>query len=335
MNTLPFLMTDSTITVFVDGTSKTIDNTHPNFALVRDRIREGLFDGIGELFTIITAVKAFCGGQIEIDPDSGVVTYLGEEVHGSLTDRILSMMREGFDVQPLLNFLENLMLNPSKRAVDDLYGFLEYGKMPITADGCFLAYKRVRNDYKSVHDGKTDNSIGTIVEMPRNRVDEDPDSTCSYGLHFCSHEYLKSFSGEKVVVLKINPADVVAIPRDYNNTKGRACRYEVVGELTPDEVQRALSNSVWDTSVVTDYDLDDADRYDDEDEELLVGALKDERDAWHNTLRNSDVFVDGYQEGYDDGRSKRAHRVGFDSATHEDGYLAGYKDGRGHKSRKY
>lgn len=36
------------------------------------------------------------------------------------------------------------------------------------------------------------------------------------------------------MILKINPADVVAIPADYNNTKGRTCRYEVIGEYTED-----------------------------------------------------------------------------------------------------
>ena len=34
-----------------------------------------------------------------------------------------------------------------------------------------------------------------------------------------------------MVILKINPRDVVSIPTDYNNTKGRTCRYEVVGEV--------------------------------------------------------------------------------------------------------
>ena len=31
--------------------------------------------------------------------------------------------------------------------------------------------------------------------------------------------------------MKINPRDVVSIPNDYDNTKGRACRYEVIGEV--------------------------------------------------------------------------------------------------------
>ena len=32
------------------------------------------------------------------------------------------------------------------------------------------------------------------------------------------------------MILKINPRDVVSIPTDYNNSKGRTCRYEVIGE---------------------------------------------------------------------------------------------------------
>ena len=39
------------------------------------------------------------------------------------------------------------------------------------------------------------------------------------------------------MILKINPADVVSIPADYNATKGRACRYEVLGELGVDPDQ--------------------------------------------------------------------------------------------------
>ena len=37
--------------------------------------------------------------------------------------------------------------------------------------------------------------------------------------------------------MKINPRDVVSIPSDYNDAKGRACRYEVVGEVgvNPDD----------------------------------------------------------------------------------------------------
>ena len=32
------------------------------------------------------------------------------------------------------------------------------------------------------------------------------------------------------MIVKIDPADVVSIPVDYNNSKGRCCKYEVIAE---------------------------------------------------------------------------------------------------------
>ena len=95
-----------------------------------------------------------------------------------------------------------------------------------------MAYKAVRSDFKDIHSGTFDNSVGQTVSMPRNAVDDDKNRTCSAGLHFCSFEYLPHFAHANghVVLVKINPRDVVAIPADYNDTKGRTCRYEVTGE---------------------------------------------------------------------------------------------------------
>jgi len=143
----------------------------------------------------------------------------------------VQMLQDGFPVDPLVAFMENMMTNPSFRAVNELYGFLEKNRLPITPDGHFLAYKRVRENYTDCHTGTMDNSVGKIVEMERNKVDDNQNNTCSSGLHFCSENYLKSFGGDRTMIVKINPRDVVSIPTDYNNAKGRACRYEVVGEV--------------------------------------------------------------------------------------------------------
>jgi len=71
------------------------------------------------------------------------------------------------------------------------------------------------------------------------------------------------------MIVKINPKDVVAIPADYNNTKGRTCRYEVVAEYKDDwrtKIQREESG--WDSKLYSsdggEYDYDDED-YDDEE----------------------------------------------------------------------
>jgi hypothetical protein len=55
----------------------------------------------------------------------------------------------------------------------------------------------------------------------------------------------------------------VAIPADYNNTKGRTCRYEVVAEYKDDwRSKLAKEESGWDSDL---YSSDGGD-YDDEDE---------------------------------------------------------------------
>ena len=174
-------------------------------------------------------------GNVEIQGEK--LFWKGTEMHGAIVNRMVQMLQDGFPVGPLVLFMENLMKNPSKRAVDELYPFLEKGQLPITPDGHFLAYKKIRKDGTDVHSGTMDNSVGKIVEMERNTVDDDKNRTCSAGLHFCSKEYLANFSGERTMILKINPADVVSIPSDYNDTKGRACRYEVIGELDQETVK--------------------------------------------------------------------------------------------------
>jgi hypothetical protein len=311
------------LTVVVENQPYTVQSSHPNFGACVVAAKEGRFEDIPTLVNIARSVAVFSEGKIEVDEQNGLVLYNGDELHNYACSRLIDMMYEGFNVEPMVNFLQNLLQNPSKRAIDELYKFLEVGKMPITPDGCFLAYKRVNDNYTSVHDGKTKNDIGLVVEMPRNAVDDNSNRTCSYGLHFCSHAYLSHFSGARVVILKINPRDVVSIPADYNDTKGRACRYEVVGELTPEEVQKALDGGVWTTSVVADYE--------DRDSDIDGDEIGDEVEQ----LTPRSEYDQGYIDGYRDGRGKNDRQVLEDDVVgeYDRGYTDGYKDGRGHKPK--
>jgi len=229
---MKYIVGDTFITVMLGTKLETVHNTHPNFGKIKEAIKAEKFDELEDLINVSKSIETFGKGFVEVS--EGVVKYKGQPLNNGMTDRLLKMKEEGFNIKPLVAFLENLMENPSYRAINELYGFLEYGKLPITEDGHFVAYKKVRNNFTDIWTGKFDNSIGATPNMPRNMVDEDSNRTCSNGLHFCSYEYLKSFGStpdNKVVILKINPRDVVAIPKDYNNTKGRCCRYEVIDEL--------------------------------------------------------------------------------------------------------
>lgn len=220
------------LTIVIDNNQHSLNaDTHPNFEKILDAIRAGDQDRVRELIDLTRAVANYSNGFLEVR--DGDVYWDGKPFHNALANRLLDMLKAEFPVEPLVEFLHNLKQNPSKRAVDELYGFLENNTLPITSDGHFLAYKKVRNDYKDIYTGKMDNSVGKVVEMTRNEVDEDKDRTCSSGLHFCSLAYLPHFgygAGDRVVIVKINPRDVVSIPADYDNAKGRCCRYEVVGE---------------------------------------------------------------------------------------------------------
>lgn len=261
MSSINYILGADSITVFVRGKSYTINKQARTFDLVLSAVKsndeQGVFNAVNIKDTIVTALKAKSG---DIRIEGNQIFFNNREVTGVIASRIFEVIRLGLDVQPMVKFLENLMTNPSKRAVDEAFGFIEACSLPITPDGHFLAYKRVGEDYKDMHSrtvlnkpyeffdeedqkyvsgpqgrkGEVTTSIiegVTTVSMPRNLVNEDRDQTCSEGLHFCSYDYLNHFGGERIVVLKINPADIVSIPSDYSNSKGRCSKYQVVDEL--------------------------------------------------------------------------------------------------------
>jgi len=230
---LNHIITENSITVLIKNIPEIIDNSHPNFKKVESALKNGASEEeILRLMNVGEAVKEFAKvteGNVEVK--DGEILYKGEIIHSALSRRIISLMNRGFDITPFTNFMENLYKNPSNRAVNETYGFLEACNLPITEDGCFLAYKKITKDYLDCYTKTIDNSIGKTVEVPRNKVDEDSNVTCSYGLHVASYSYMAHYPGDRIVICKVNPADVVAVPSDYNNAKMRVCKYEVINEV--------------------------------------------------------------------------------------------------------
>ena len=229
----PFLIQGSNIVVVIGNKSHTVSKTHLTYNKVLDAIKAQDWDTVKDIIEPRKVVLNYGQGNVSIKGET--LYWKGKELHNSMSTRMIQMLTDGFPIEPMVNFMENLYKNPSKRSVDELYGFLEKSQLPITPDGCFLAYKKVRANYMDCHTGTMDNSVGKTVEMERNEVDDNKDRTCSSGLHFCSLGYLNHFGGERIMIVKINPADVVSIPSDYNDTKGRACKYEVIGELNAED----------------------------------------------------------------------------------------------------
>ena len=240
----PYLIQGSNITVVIGNVPHTISKTHLTYEKVKDAIKAGDWETVKDIIEPKKIILSYGKGNVSVQGEQ--LFWKGKEFHSALASRMIAMLQEGFTIEPMVEFMENLMTNPSKQAVTELYGFLEKNNLPITPDGCFLAYKKVRDNYLDVHSGTMDNSVGNIVSMERNEVDDNRNNTCSAGLHFCSESYLRSFGGERVVIVKINPRDVVSIPTDYNEAKGRACVYEVIGEVgsSDEDTHAAFSQAV-------------------------------------------------------------------------------------------
>lgn len=238
----PYIIQGNNVVVVIGNKSHTISRSHITYQRVIDAIKADDWEIVKDVIEPKKVVLEYGQGNVAIQGET--LFWKGREMHNALSRRMIQMLQDGFPIEPMIAFMENLMSNPSKRAVDELYGFLEKNNLPITPDGHFLAYKKVRADYKDCHTGTMDNSVGQVVEMERNEVDDNKDRTCSFGLHFCSQDYLNHFGGERTVIVKINPRDVVSIPSDYNDSKGRACRYEVVDEIGKDKADEAFAKSV-------------------------------------------------------------------------------------------
>ena len=249
----------SSLMVSLHNKTYLVSNDHPNAERLHEAYKSGDVEGFLDAFDIKQSVQTFVeNGEVK---DSGVtivndqVLYNGKPVHNAIVETMQRMMSEGFDIMPMAKFLENLMECSSYNSIEALWSFIQaMGNMTITEDGCFLAYKSVDGNYRDKYSHKIDNTPGSKPErMERNRVDDNPNNHCSHGYHVGALEYAGpggwfNNQGDKVIICKINPADVVSVPNDHSCQKLRCCYYEPVGEF-----QGELRASVYSGEVNADY----------------------------------------------------------------------------------
>lgn len=312
-----YVLTQGGLSLLIDNKPYVVDQSHISYANVIDAVKRKAFNEIPALLDVRQVLEnKFAGSELTVKDK--IVRFRGAALGATLQSRIMQMFTHGFDLAPMERFLKNLYNNPSKKAVDELFTWISVNGITISEDGFLLAYKRVQDNFYSFFGNNSVlNAVGTYVEMPRNEVDDRSEHTCSYGLHFCAQSYLPEYAGGqgRVLLLKINPADVVSIPSDYNSAKGRTCKYFVAADLS--EVQRQRV----------------------EEKDVLVQAVV--RDV--NDVNATDSYKSAYRAGYKDGRGKqRKFKSLLFSATHtqaqkaiRQGYEAGFADGRHRQPKRF
>lgn len=274
------------VTLDIDGEWDTINVplSHEDIDEIRNAIDNKDAEKLFRLIDVGGEIERYTNENIVIE--DGVLTYKGVELNNSLIERIIKLSEEGRPFEYLIKFLDNLMRNPSRASVNELFDFLNHTGLPITDDGHFLAYKGISEDFKDLYTGNIDNSIGSKPEMVRNMVDDERRNECSYGLHAGTYEYASEYcSGRgKIVIVKIDPADAVSVPKDYDCSKLRVCKYEVMKEFEKKLDQSAYSSGAEEIPA----DLDE----EDDEEDYSGDGWNDGWDDW------GDDFDD--DEDYDD-----------------------------------
>jgi len=251
------MLTNSSGLSITDGKSAplTIANSHPRFKEIFEKIQadEVTIAEVRSMMDFKEQLNFEADGiQVRVENDKFIVIVDGQERHNvpqGIKKRVIETLKAGTDVANfnlniISKFLVRLYKNPSFQVVDQLYRFITANDLPLTQDGTFLAYKKIGFDYKDLYTGTMDNSVGKTLEMIRSEVRDDPNVTCAEGLHVASKSYLEHYGSNdntvsRIVIVEVDPVDVVSVPTDYNNAKMRVCKYKVVDELTDFDVDLA------------------------------------------------------------------------------------------------
>lgn len=157
--------------------------------------------------------------KIEVDKDNRFTKLCSLIKENGTTDA---------DLKPVIPFLKKVAENTFIDATKEIYDYCKNMDFEITKDGNILAFKVVNSSMKAKYDNETEYKLGKYTEVEN--FDTDRNTHCSRGLHFCARGYLNSYAepNDVVLILEIDPRDIVSIPTDCDFKKGRCRKCKVV-----------------------------------------------------------------------------------------------------------
>jgi len=285
--------TATTMTVSVKGHRPFFIPLHEKEKVeaVKNFYRNNDLNGLIDFLDKRQRIVSWSDGVIYVEGDEVKIQGDDTAIPSVIANKIIEFYQQKLPYQFLVNFWLNLRKNPSQDSINQLYGFLEKNHHPITPDGKFIAYKKVTrlDDGRLVdtHTRKISNEIGDIVQMNRDNVDPNPNSTCSYGLHVASWNYASGYAGNVLVAVEVHPKDVVAVPVDYQQQKMRTCEYKVI-EIYEDT--KPIDSLVYDNTE------EDDDIFDGEEDDNDINF--DEYDLTDMSYENIENVCRNHQTAY-------------------------------------
>ena len=246
------------ILILSNGEKIRVEKTDKNYAKILKTFELPKEEQEDAVRAVLNPIIKIASAGFVIDGDD--VTYQGESLPKALKTKVISIVRDGLPIEHFEKFWAKLRENPSAQSVAELVDFLSYKELPITDDGDIIAYKGVLDNYYSQtgnkdtrvlqgtvnSSGQIYNGVGEVIEVARNCVDDNRANECSFGLHCGSLDYARGFSS-RLILVKVNPKDVVSVPKDYSFQKCRVSTYEVVGDFVEEIVTAVVDSKGNDT----------------------------------------------------------------------------------------
>lgn len=282
---------ESLILIYEEGDPVTVPGTHPRFSEILEALRGGETDEekIKELVNIMHAAGKKLSAitdRVSVAPYG--VFFDGDILRSELAEIISEMLDEGRgdDLAAVAKFLENAAANQSMGAIDAMYRWITNRDMILTSEGTFLAYKGVRKDAAGnvvsitrgtalvdgeEFTGNIPNPVGAVITMPRSEVTADTAVACGPGLHAGTYSYARSFAGRNapMLLVEINPRDVVSVPSDSSFQKLRVSRYKVLEHIEDRQESRYYE---FEEPVENDGDFTEEGAVDEQGETELVSG---------------------------------------------------------------
>lgn len=167
-------------------------------------------------------VKSLGMGNVKLDElsaqaETSVEEDTADTLEGTGLDKCIKRLKAQYPDDP--------------EKVQAIVDFIARSDLAVTATGNLLAYRRVVETYLGElvdnHTRSIPQNLHSIVCMPRESVDSNGHVGCSRGLHVASSEYVKSFTGNVLQLVLVEPENIISVPY-MDRTKMRVCEYAIV-----------------------------------------------------------------------------------------------------------
>lgn len=256
----------------------------------------GIEDKAAELFRVMSpearvreAIKDSHYLSKELGIRDGAIYFGEERLEKTLAEHLLSLLDEENTPKDeklwrsYVRFLDNLHQNANEDIRKQLFRWMDYenkagNAFAITDDGCLVGYKGCGGtvlEPMSVHSGfaivdgeemygQIPNKVGSVISMPRSSVQYDPSVGCSTGLHVGTRDYATKWA-PILLLVKVNPRDVVSVPYECESQKMRVCEYTVLEVTDASDEHKRFYETSYEDYCDEDYCDGDCDCYCEDD----------------------------------------------------------------------